>query len=86
VTAAMTVTTGNIVLRADNDGTGPVDGGTVAITGIGGLTITAGEASIRFNPISYANTATEITNYGGKLTGGRESVGVRAGGQQDLRR
>ncbi len=33
INAAMTVTTGNMVLRADNDGTGPgVSGGAVAIT------------------------------------------------------
>ena len=71
VTAAMTVTTGNIVLRADNDGTGPgVAGGTVFITGIGGLTITTGEASLRFNPAGYGATGAEITNYASKLTGG----------------
>ncbi|MEX0744165.1 MAG: filamentous hemagglutinin N-terminal domain-containing protein, partial [Phycisphaeraceae bacterium] len=71
VTASMTVTTGNIVLRADNDGTGPgVAGGTVAFTGIGGLTITTGEASIRFNPADYSTTNAEITAYGSHLTGG----------------
>lgn len=69
----MTVTTGDIVLRADNDGTGPgaVVGGTVAVNCAANcLTITTGNLRVRFNPVSYAATAAEIAGYGTKLTGG----------------
>jgi filamentous hemagglutinin family protein len=72
VTAALTVTTGSVVLRSDNDGTstgGAILGGTVSITGTGGMTITTGVANIRFNPAGYANNDAEIVAYGGKLTG-----------------
>lgn len=71
--AAMTVTTGDIILRADNDGTGPgaILGGTVLITCVGQcITITDGNLSIRFNPVSYAQTDAEILAYGLNLTGG----------------
>jgi filamentous hemagglutinin family protein len=72
VSAAATVTTGDIVLRADNDGTGPGAGeGTVTIDcGPSCLTITTGELNIRFNPVSYASTDSEILIYADKLTGG----------------
>jgi hypothetical protein len=72
VSVAATVTTGDIVLRADNDGTGPgADEGTVTIDcGPRCLTITTGELNIRFNPVSYATTDSEILVYAGKLTGG----------------
>jgi hypothetical protein len=72
VSAAITVTTGDIVLRADNDGTGPgADEGTVTIDcGPRCLTITTGELNIRFNPVSYATTDSEILIYADKLTGG----------------
>ncbi|MDP4623258.1 MAG: hypothetical protein NWS85_10230, partial [Hydrogenophaga sp.] len=72
VNAAATVTTGNIVLRADNDGTGPgAAAGTVSITcGTSCLTVTTGELNIRFNPVDYAGTGSEITAYAGHLTGG----------------
>lgn len=72
VSAAATVTTGDIVLRADNDGTGPGAGeGTVTIgCGPSCLTITTGELNIRFNPVSYASTDSEILIYADKLTGG----------------
>jgi filamentous hemagglutinin family protein len=72
VSAAATVTDGNMVFRADNDGTGPgASAGTVAITcGASCLTITRGSLDIRFNPVSYANTSSEITAYGTHLTGG----------------
>jgi filamentous hemagglutinin family protein len=71
VSAASTVTTGDIVLRADNDGTGPgAAAGTVAITCANNcLTITTGELNIRFNPVNYANTGSEISAYANKLTG-----------------
>jgi filamentous hemagglutinin family protein len=71
VSAASTITTGDMILRADNDGTGPgVAAGTVAITcGSNCLTITTGNLSIRFNPVSYATTAAEITAYDANLTG-----------------
>lgn len=72
VAAPSTVTTGNVVLRADNDGSGPgVPAGTVSITcGVHCLTVGTGELSIRFNPVSYASTSSEILAYAGKLTGG----------------
>lgn len=72
VSAASTVTTGDMIFRADNDGTGPgVPAGTVSITcGINCLTVSTGELSIRFNPVTYASTDSEILAYGGHLTGG----------------
>ncbi len=72
VNAASTVTTGNMVFRADNDGTGPgASAGTVAVTcGSNCLTITTGELAIRFNPVSYATTNSEILAYATNLTGG----------------
>ncbi|PVE07385.1 filamentous hemagglutinin N-terminal domain-containing protein [Limnohabitans sp. Rim28] len=71
VSAASTVTTGNMVLRADNDGTGPgAAAGTVAITcGSNCLTVTTGELIIRFNPVNYASTGSEIVAYDANLTG-----------------
>lgn len=71
VSAASTVTTGDMIFRGDNDGTGPgVAAGTVAITcGSNCLTITTGNLSIRFNPVSYASTAAEIIAYDANLTG-----------------
>ncbi len=72
VSAASSVTTGNMVLRADNDGTGPgAAEGTVAITcGSNCLTVTTGQLSIRFNPVDYASTSSEILAYANNLTGG----------------
>lgn len=72
VTAAATVTTGNMVFRADNDGTGPgVAAGTVTIScSLNCLTVTTGQLDLRFNPVSYASTTSEILAYGDKLTGG----------------
>ena len=71
VSAASSITTGDMIFRADNDGTGPgVAAGTVAITcGSNCLTITTGNLSIRFNPVTYASTGAEITAYGSHLTG-----------------
>lgn len=71
VSAASSITTGDMILHADNDGTGPgVAAGTVAITcGSNCLTITTGNLSIRFNPVSYASTGAEILAYGANLTG-----------------
>lgn len=73
IAAPLTVTTGDIILRADNDGTGPgaILGGTVLITcGNNCVTINTGELSIRFNPVSYAQTNAEILAYDLNLTGG----------------
>ncbi|WP_291935044.1 filamentous hemagglutinin N-terminal domain-containing protein [Limnohabitans sp.] len=72
VSAASSVTTGNMVLRADNDGTGPgAAAGTVVITcGSNCLTVTTGELIIRFNPVDYASTGSEILAYANNLTGG----------------
>lgn len=73
VGAAITVTTGNVILRADNDGTGPGDivGGTVDITcGSNCITVGTGALSIRFNPVTYASTASEILAYDDNLAGG----------------
>jgi filamentous hemagglutinin family protein len=72
IDAAMTVTTGDMVLRADNDGTGPgVAAGTVSINcGLNCLTITTGNLIVRFNPVTYGSTSSEILAYGQKLTGG----------------
>jgi hypothetical protein len=72
VSAASSVTTGRMVLRADNDGTGPgAAEGTVDITcGSNCLTVTTGTLSIRFNPVNYASTNSEILAYANKLTGG----------------
>jgi filamentous hemagglutinin family protein len=72
INAAMTVTTGNMVLRADNDGTGPgATAGTVSINcGPNCLTIGTGQLSIRFNPVTYASTGSEISAYQLNLTGG----------------
>jgi filamentous hemagglutinin family protein len=60
---------GAILLRADSDGTGPgALAGTVVFAGpavVGSSATTA----IRFNPATYANTATEIANYDAKVTG-----------------
>lgn len=72
VSAASTITTGNMVFRADSDGTGPgASAGTVAITCVANcLTVTKGVLDIRFNPVSYATTSSEISTYASKLTGG----------------
>jgi len=57
-----------VILRADNDGSGPGRAaGTVAFGLLGGISTTS--AIIRFNPDGYANTASEITAYGSKNTG-----------------
>jgi hypothetical protein len=72
VTAPSTVTTGDIVLRADNDGTGPgALEGTVSIScGIDCMTVTNGELNIRFNPVDYASTDSEILAFANTLTAG----------------
>lgn len=61
--AATTITTGNMVFRADNDGTGPE--ASAAITCVAScLTVTTGALNIWFNPVSYASTSSEILTYG----------------------
>ncbi|MDB5778063.1 MAG: filamentous hemagglutinin N-terminal protein, partial [Polaromonas sp.] len=72
IDAPMTVTTGDMVLRADNDGSGPgAAAGTVSIScGANCLTITTGDLIVRFNPVTYASTSSEIGAYQLKLTGG----------------
>lgn len=72
LSAPSTITTGDMVLRADNDGTGPgVSAGTVTIScGLSCLTVTTGALRVRFNPVSYATTNSEILAYASHLTGG----------------
>ena len=72
ISAPSTITTGDMVLRADNDGTGPgAPAGTVTIScGLSCLTVNTGVLHVRFNPISYATTNSEILAYAGNLTGG----------------
>jgi len=85
VTAASTVTTGDIVLRADHDGSGPgALEGTVSIgCGTGCLTITEGELNIRFNPVDYASTESEILVFANSLTGGTLNAKAWVFGQGD---
>lgn len=72
VSAPSTITTGHMSFRADNDGTGPgASAGTVTIgCGIHCLTVNTGQLSIRFNPVSYGSTNSEILTYADRLTGG----------------
>ena len=57
---------GTVSLIADNDGTGPgVGGGTVTI----GTGITAVNTIIRFNPVTYAATSSEVAAYTAKIVG-----------------
>lgn len=69
VNGALSAAGGNVLLRADDDGTGPgVLAGTVRFTGPGAV-VASTNTAIRFNPDGYANTATEIANYVAKVTG-----------------
>ena len=76
---------GPVILRADDDGTGPgVVGGTVKFVGAGA--VVAPNATIRFNPDGYAQydhgnckLRRDVATYGG----GRESVGVFRWGSTD---
>jgi filamentous hemagglutinin family protein len=68
INGALSADGGAVVLRADNDGTGPgTAGGTVSFIGAG--TISAPNTSIRFNPVTYLTTSTEIANYTAKVVG-----------------
>jgi filamentous hemagglutinin family protein len=64
----ISVDTGLVTLRADNDGTGPGSaGGTVRFVGVG--SVSAPNTVIRFNPDGYVNTTAEIANYVTKVNG-----------------
>jgi filamentous hemagglutinin family protein len=80
LTANATITGGNMLLRADNDGTGPgLAGGTVTIScGLNCVTLTNGVLSIRFNPSSDSNVASEITAYDTQLTGATHALDAKA--------
>ncbi|MBU4117558.1 MAG: filamentous hemagglutinin N-terminal domain-containing protein, partial [Proteobacteria bacterium] len=57
----------SVILRADNDGTGPgVAGGTVKFVGSG--SVVTPRAIIRFNPDGYVNTSAEIAYYDTKVS------------------
>ncbi|MDO9023618.1 YDG domain-containing protein, partial [Zwartia sp.] len=61
--------TGTVTLIADNDGTGPgVEGGTVIL----GTGITAVNTVIRFNPVTYALTSSEVAAYEIKIGGNKD--------------
>lgn len=65
-TASAAASPGTVTLWADKDGTGPgVEGGTVTI----GTGITATNTIIRFNPVTYATTSTEVAAYTAKIVG-----------------
>ncbi|MDB5796498.1 MAG: hxuA 1 [Paucimonas sp.] len=65
---AVTANGGVVTLRADNDGSGPgAAAGTVIFAGAG--SVTAPTTVIRFNPATYASTATEIAAYTPKVFG-----------------
>jgi len=74
VNGMITADTNNnaVILRADNDGSGPgALAGTVKF-GLGGG-ISTPLAVVRFNPDGYVNTVAEITAYGLKNTGAMDS-------------
>jgi filamentous hemagglutinin family protein len=69
VNGAITADTGldSVILRADNDGTGPGSaGGTVTFVGTGA--VVTPRTIIRFNPVDYSHTASEIANYVTKVS------------------
>ena len=66
---------GPVVMLADNDGSGPgLSGGTVKFVGPG--SVSALLTKIRFNPVTYAVTNTEIANYATRVASG--AVDARA--------
>lgn len=68
-TASAAASPGTVTLWADKDGTGPgVQGGTVTI----GTGVTATNTIIRFNPATYATTATEVASYTAKIVGTKD--------------
>ena len=73
VSTAAGVTGGTVLLRADDDGSGPgVIGGTVKFTGVGD--VSAAATTVRFNPAGYANTTTEIAAYVVKVIAGTRDI------------
>ena len=65
VSVGTATATGTANIEGGLGGTGPgVAGGTATIG-----TVTAATTKIRFNPVTYATTSTEITQYAGKITG-----------------
>jgi filamentous hemagglutinin family protein len=69
VNGSISAAGGNVMLRADNDGTGPgVLGGTVRFLAPGEV-VASTVTAIRFNPDGYTNTTSEIANYDAKVTG-----------------
>jgi filamentous hemagglutinin family protein len=66
---------GTVVMLADNDGNGPgVSGGSVKF--VGPSSVSAMATIIRFNPVTYAVTSTEIANYATRVASG--TVDARA--------
>ncbi|MFA6016159.1 MAG: filamentous hemagglutinin N-terminal domain-containing protein, partial [Gallionellaceae bacterium] len=64
VGAAITASSGSVTLSAGNNGTGPgVAGGTVTFSAV-----TAANLAIRFNPVNYTATLTEIAALRAKAT------------------
>jgi filamentous hemagglutinin family protein len=69
ITVGTATAVGTVSLLADNDGSGPgVAGGTVTI----GTNVTAANTIIRFNPATYAATATEVAAYTAKIVGTKD--------------
>lgn len=70
--------TGAVTMIADNDGTGPASTDSTAgtVLFVGPASVSAQSTTIRFNPVTYAATSTEIANYVTKVTSG--AVDARA--------
>ena len=69
VNDALSAAGGNVLLRADSDGTGPgLAGGTVKFAGPGAV-VASTNTAILFNPNGYPATAAEIAAYGVLVTG-----------------
>ena len=61
--------TGTVTFKADAAGNGPGSAaGTVAI----GTAVTAATTVVRFNPVTYATTSTEVASYTAKITGAKD--------------
>jgi filamentous hemagglutinin family protein len=69
VNGALSAAGGNVLLRADSDGTGPgLAGGTVKFAGPGAV-VASTNTAIRFNPNGYPATVGEIAAYTVLVTG-----------------